>query len=179
LLKKGIPEKGFVLKCEECSYEYWYYVDEVGQKFKCNRCGAEQHYNINPLWFYKLNEIVFQGINSDMQVPLLTIDYLKNTSKSDFKWIYDSDFIDTKRNLDIICSIDGKIYIGEAKCCDYIDKSQFQFYMDICRKVRIDGIVFSTSKKKWDNKTTGLIKNLKSEFKGEVIVLSQDDLFGD
>ena len=178
LHEKGILEKGVVLTCKECSYKFWYYIDEIGQKFKCSRCGSEQHYNINPVWSYKLNEIVFQGLNSDMQVPLVTIDYLKHKSEHDFKCLIDSDFINTKKNLDIICSIDGKVYIGEAKSCDFISDEQFAFYLDICTKTPIDGVVFSTSKDKWNNKTLRLIENLKKQFNGEVIVLTYDDLYG-
>ena len=177
LHRKGILEKGFVLKCKECAYQYWYYVDEVGQKFKCNRCGGEQHYDINPLWSYKLNEIVYQGLKSDMVVPLLTIDYLEKRSEHNFKWLIDSDFSDTKRNLDIICSIDGKVYIGEAKSCNYIEKNQFDFYTELCKNVPIDGIVFATSEKKWDAKTDRFINELRKVFCGDVIVLTYDDLY--
>lgn len=177
LHQKGILEKGFVLKCKECAYQYWYYVDEVGQKYKCNRCGSEQHYDINPLWSYKLNEIVYQGLKSDMVVPLLTIDYLEKRSEHNFKWLIDSDFSDTKRNLDIICSIDGKVYIGEAKSCNYIEKNQFEFYTELCKNVPIDGIVFATSEKKWDAKTERFINELREVFCGDVIVLTYDDLY--
>lgn len=177
LHEKGILQKGVVLTCKECSYKYWYSIEEIGQKFKCNRCMEEQCYDINALWSYKLNEMVYQGLKSDMSVPLITIEYLEKISEHNFEWIIDSDFSESKNNLDIICSIDGKIFIGESKSCNYIEDKQFDFYKGICEQNCVDGIVFSTSQNKWDKKTLNLIEDMKKWFYGEVIILTYDDLY--
>jgi hypothetical protein len=81
------------------------------------------------------------------------------------------------RNIDVLCLCDGKLYIGEAKSNDEIEADQFAFYVDVCRRVAIDGIVFATSKSHWGRGTLGRIEQLKTWFKGEVIVLTEDELY--
>ncbi len=113
LLEKGLLERGFSLSCSICSYRSWYPAERVGQTFECARCFQTQIYNSNPLWLYKLPEVIFQGFNHHMEVPLLALNYLKNTSKHTFEWVPDSDVYmqtgDNKsyRNLDILCIVDG------------------------------------------------------------------------
>ena len=81
LLEKGLLERGFQLSCIACSYKSWYPAEHVGQTFECSRCFQTQVYNANPLWLYKLPEVVFQGFEDNMQVPLLALDYLRRASK--------------------------------------------------------------------------------------------------
>jgi hypothetical protein len=34
-LKHQLLERGFLLRCESCSYYAWYPADEAGQTFRC------------------------------------------------------------------------------------------------------------------------------------------------
>lgn len=177
LNEKTILEKGVYLTCKECSYSSWYPIDNLTQKYVCSRCGKEQIYNVFPLICLKLKDVIVQGLNKHMEVPLLAINYLKNLSNYKFDWIFDSNFTGGKKeNLDILCSIDGKLYIGEAKSCNYIDHLQFEYYEEIINKASIDGIVFATSQLSWDNNTSTMIKNLKNNFKGDIIILTKENL---
>jgi len=183
LLEKGLLERGFSLSCSVCSYRSWYPAERVGQTFECARCFQTQIYNSNPLWLYKLPEVIFQGFNHHMEVPLLALNYLKNTSKHTFEWVPDSDVYmqtgDNKsyRNLDILCIVDGKFYIGEAKSNDEIEARQFSFYEEVCKRVAIDGVVFATSQSRWDKGTQQRIDSLKTWYKGEVLVLTENELY--
>jgi hypothetical protein len=185
LLERGILERGFVLRCTTCSYRSWYPVEHVGQTFECVRCLQAQVYRSNPLWLYKLPEIIFQGFNDNMQVPLLALRHLQRKSQQCFEWVPDSDVYwteggnEVKRNVDILCLCDGKFYVGEAKSNEAIERDQFLFYVDICRRVAIDGIVFATSKPQWDRATYQRIEQLKAQFNGEVLVLTGHDLYPD
>lgn len=180
LQQKSILQRGFYLTCDYCSFNNWCFVEEVGQTFRCKRCNEEQVYDINPLWLYKLNEVVYQGLVSDMEVPFLTINYLEKISKKKFDWVFDSDIVNKstgqKNNLDIICVIDGKLCLGEVKKPDYIEKEQFDFYRTLCKKVKIDIIIFATMSNSWNNATQQLIDGLKSEFDGEVMILTKKEL---
>jgi hypothetical protein len=155
LLEEGILERGFLLKCNSCSFNSWYPAEHVGQVFQCSRCFHSQVYKSNPLWLYKLREVIFQGFEDDMQVPLLALNYLKRRSQHHFEWIPDSDVYwfendeEMHQNVDILCICDGKLFIGEAKSNDEIDVRQFSFYEKICKIVTVDGIVFATSKPQW------------------------------
>lgn len=183
LLEKRILERGFLITCDSCSFKSWYPVEFIGQDFTCARCFQSQVYRSNPLWLYKLPEILFQGFNNDMQVPLLVLDYMKRRSKYHFDWMPDSNVFWVKgqekfsRNIDIICNCDGGLYVGEAKSADTIEKGQFLFYQQICQRVAIDGIIFATSQEHWDKKTLNYIETLKKHFSGEVLSLTRKDLY--
>lgn len=118
-----------------------------------------------------------------MQVPLLTLHYLKQTSKHTFEWLPDSNVSWSENgkqisgNIDIICLRDGKFYVGEAKSNNNIDREQFSFYECICKSVAIDGVVFATSQIDWSKGTQDRIDNLKTWFKGDVIILTKKELY--
>lgn len=183
LLERRILERGFLVKCNTCSFKSWYPAELIGQDFICARCFQTQVYQSNPLWLYKLPEVIFQGFDNHMEVPLLTLGYMKRKSKLYFDWIPDSDVIwmegqtELSRNIDIICLCDGELYIGEAKSSNAIEKDQFLFYQKICQEVAIDGIIFATSQKRWDKKTRGYIETLKQIFSGKVLILTEEDLY--
>jgi hypothetical protein len=185
LLDRGILERGFKLRCSTCSYHAWYPADHVGQTFECARCFKTQVYRSNPLWLYKLPEVLFQGFAHNMHVPLLTLYYLKRKSQQCFEWIPDSDVFwvagseEKHRNVDILCLSDGRLYLGEAKSIDEIDREQFSFYEDICKRVPVDGIVFATSKFQWNRATLQRIEQLKATFSEEIIVLTRHDLYNE
>lgn len=183
LLQKNLLERGFRLKCLSCGYRSWYPAELVGQHFQCSRCFETQVYESNPLWLYKLPEVIFQGFEDNMQVPLLTLQYLKQTSSYTFEWLPDSNAVWNENekqmsgNIDVICLRDGKIYVGEAKSNNNIDREQFSFYERICRSVDIDGVVFATSQVAWSRGTQDRIDNLKTWFKGDVVILAKKELY--
>ena len=184
LLEKGLLERGFQLSCIACSYKSWYPAEHVGQTFECSRCFQTQVYNANPLWLYKLPEVVFQGFEDNMQVPLLALDYLRRASKHSFEWVPDSNVYTHQegskkayRNIDILCISDGKLYIGEAKSNDIIEADQFSFYEQVCKSVAVDGIVFATSQTHWNRGTQQRIDSLKAWFRGEVLIVTEKDLY--
>ncbi len=183
LLEKGLLERGFLLKCTSCSYTSWYPTEHVGQTFECSRCLQTQVYESNPLWLYKLPEVIFQGFEDNMHVPLLALHYLKRGSQHCFEWVPDSNAYwlendnEIHRNVDILCLCDGKFYIGEAKSNDEIDAEQFSFYENICRRVAVDGIVFATSKPRWGRAVLQRIEKLKTWFQGDIIVSTETELY--
>ena len=154
LFKKGLIERGIKLKCDSCSFNSWYPAEDLGQAFRCNRCYKSQVCTSNPLWLYKLPEVTYQGLESNMEVPLLALNYLKHMSKRYFEWIPDLDvWYENERakgNIDIACIVDGKLFLGEAKSEKGIGSTQFEFYKDLCEQILPDGIVFATSKPQWN-----------------------------
>jgi hypothetical protein len=185
LLQKGWLERGFHLKCQACSFHSWYPAQHVGQTFECTRCFQAQVYDSNPLWLYKLPEVIFQGFEDNMQVPILALSYLKRMGKHYFEWVPDSNvYLPPEgkvpyKNIDILCICDGKFYVGEAKSSDEIDKDQFSFYEQICKKVAVDGVIFATSKPLWGRSTLQRIDGLKTWFTGEVVILTEKELYPD
>ena len=183
LLEKGILERGFKLVCNSCSFNSWYPAEYIGQTFKCTSCYQTQVYKSNPLWLYKLAEVVFKGFENNMQVPLLSLDYLRRKSKYHFEWVPDSDVYwlesnkEHHKNIDLLCLCDGKLFIGEAKSNDEIEPGQFSFYEGLCKHVTVDGVIFATSNSQWGRGTRQRIEGLKTWFRGEVLVLTEKDLY--
>jgi hypothetical protein len=184
LLEKGLLERGFVLGCSTCSYRAWYPAEHVGQTFECSRCFQKQVCTSNPLWLYKLPEVIFLGFAADnMQVPLLTLRYLQRQSQHYFEWVPDSNVYESANqnkpsgNIDVLCLSDGRLYIGEAKSNDRIEVEQLSFYEDVCKRVAVDGIVFATSMPHWSRGTLDHIERLRATFGGEVLVLTSKDLY--
>ena len=184
LLEQRILERGFLLSCKACAYSSWYPAEHVGQAFECPRCYFRQVCTSNPLWLYKLAEVVFQGFEDHMEAPLLTLNYLRNASHYHFDWIPDSDVYwrekskDLHRNVDILCLSDGRLYVGEAKSNNDISEEQFAFYEKISTIQDVDGFVFATSQPEWNSGTLKRIERLKPPyFKGKVLCLTRRKLY--
>jgi hypothetical protein len=184
LLERQLLERGFLMKCDTCSFNSWYPIQNVGTRFECQRCFQSQIYGVNPTWLYKLPEVVFQGFADNMQVPLLALNYLSRTSRKSFDWIPDSNiyFTDNRterqRNVDILCLRDGKTYVGEAKSSDRIDSDQIDLMAQLAERVGLDGLVFATSSDKWDRSTSDKIRALATRSTCEVIILTSRELYG-
>jgi hypothetical protein len=180
LIRLQLLERGFLLRCPFCSSTSWYQAEEVGQLFRCHRCYREQRIESNPLWLYKLPEVIFQGFKHNMDVPLLALGHLLRKSRQNFDYGLDSEvFIDkqNKRNIDFSCLSDGRLYVGEAKSNDVIENDQFDSYESLVTQLGVDGVVFATSEESWKPGTQGRIEALRSKFKGEVLILTKFELF--
>jgi len=104
--------------------------NEIGQTFTCPRCRTNQQYVLSswrypsePSWYYKLDEIVYQMLNQDGDIPILALDVMRAQSKDSF--LYSPELAirkkDTKKwemEIDICCIANGRMYIGEAKSND-------------------------------------------------------------
>ena len=135
----------------------------------------------NPLWLYKLPEVVFQLFENDADVPLLALFHLLRGSTKNFQYALDSEVrlgSDEKsaRNLDFGCLSDGKVYIGEAKSNAVIGEQQFRFYEELVVRSTIDGIVLATTAPNWSPATIARLEALKSNLKAEVITLTKAEL---
>ena len=132
LLRCGVLQRGTLLKCQYCRTADWFSVREVADDFGCKRCGRRQTIlspqslkEPEPVWYYKLDEIAFQGLRNDMHVPLLTLDYLRRKSNRFsygdemelWKAGADHPFIE----VDLCCICEGTLTLGEAKTTEKIE----------------------------------------------------------
>ena len=125
--------RGTVLKCQYCRTADWFSMKDLADEFNCKRCGRKQAIQSKhtlgqrePIWYYQLDEVAYQGILSDMHVPLLALDYLrrKNTSFS-----YTDELEVWRPNeprpfieIDLCCICEGTLTIGEAKTTERIER---------------------------------------------------------
>jgi hypothetical protein len=192
LVNNEVLERGFIFKCQKCRNADWYEISKVTHRFKCSRCYEDQIYNsetlklqssefrVQPIWYYKLNEIVYQAYFHNSSVPLLTIAKLKETSSKHFEYISEIEIrqnpSDSKPNMeiDICCISDGNIIIGECKKGNKLsektgdervaeEKAVIEKYIDIANKIGADRIVFSTLSENWNQTTLDLIYDYKGK----------------
>ena len=159
-LYKNIFERGYVLKCEKCKNADWYRMEEIGQKFICHRCQKKQVYTENhwretaePIIYYKLNEMFFQGYSHNMLVTILTLDKLRRQTKESFFYLPEVEIRKNKNDekplieMDICSISDGKILFGEAKKNAEIPE-KIELYKTIVNKINAY-FVLSTFADKW------------------------------
>ncbi|MDP3298102.1 MAG: hypothetical protein Q8N09_11050 [Thermodesulfovibrionia bacterium] len=187
LLEREILYRGFIFKCQKCRYDAWYPIEEVTSKFRCSRCRTEQifkpeHWKIphnEPRWYYKLDEVVFQGIRHNNYIPILTIRKLKKLSKYGFHYVPEieirKDPMTEKPDLEIdfVVIIDGKIYFGEATKEDKLEKDtskeqeKLTKLKNIAIAVQAKKIILATFSDEWSE---GTKNNIEKTF-GQTVCL--------
>lgn len=172
LLKLGLLERGFQLSCQFCSALLWYRAEDVGQNFRCHRCYEDQRLQNNPVWLYKLPEVVFQFFNNDAHVALLALFQLFLRLPKNFQYLFDSEVLTvpgakSDKNLDFACLAEGKVYVGEAKSNATIENEQFSFYEELALKSDVDGLVFATTQARWKPSVITRVESLKAKYRGK------------
>ena len=186
-IDKGIFYRGIPLQCSHCRNAEWYDLSEVSIDFRCKRCSNVQlikHVNLHgakePQWFYKLDEVVYQGVSSNMDVPLLTLYSLKKKSKSSFLYIPEielrkkPDQEKPDMEIDLCCIVDGEIVIGEAKKTS-IEPEEVKKYEGLTKVLKKypDKVIFSSLKEDWGkpvkDSITQKIKNTTFLFKADLL----------
>jgi len=127
-IRKNIFYRGTMLQCSRCRDTDWFGLDELDQSFVCHRCKHRQTLQQSnwkegrePTWFYKLDEVFYQGIANNMILPILTIAFLKSKARNSFLYMPELEFrrnpLSSKpdKELDICCIIDGRITVGECR----------------------------------------------------------------
>jgi hypothetical protein len=132
LVGRGVIRRGTVLKCQYCRTADWFSMRDLADEFNCKRCARKQAIQSKhtlqrpePVWYYQLDEVVYQGLRNDMQVPLLALDYMRRGNRS-FSYTDELEiwkpgerkpFIE----IDLCCICDGILTIGEAKTTERIE----------------------------------------------------------
>jgi len=171
LLRRGVLYRGFVLKCQYCKRTDWFAVGSITDSFTCPRCHSEQIYTSthwmngeHPSWFYQLDEIVYQGLSHDMDVPLLALDRLRREANDNLIAVSELRYFDgvNKKPFiesDLNCVVDGILTIGEAKKADRLAKTEKEelaivtSYLDLANRLGARQLVFATTAEKWRAKT--------------------------
>jgi hypothetical protein len=179
LLSKQILYRGFILRCSYCRSTSWFSVAEIGQEFKCRRCGRNQIYTQShlttpnePRWFYKLDELVYQGFRHGMAVSLLALDYIRATKSDNFSFATDREFWKRgssrpESEADFCCVIDGTLTVGEAKKENQLGSSvseenaKIKKYLHMVRGLSARQMVFATLSEAWSDRT---IRNVAQAF---------------
>ncbi|WP_409291133.1 hypothetical protein [Peribacillus sp. SCS-37] len=180
LTEKGVIERGFIFKCRSCRNTDWYSIATVDNTFKCIRCYEVQDYSkeslqlqpvtqrIEPKWYYKLNEMIYQAYYHNSLVPILSLNRLKSKSKKSFNYIPEVEIRKDKSSLkpimeiDICCVVDGNIVIGECKKGNNLkggrsEEEVIKKYLSLAEEIQAHTVVFSTMEN-WSQTTRDLLE---------------------
>jgi len=171
LISKQVLYRGFIFGCSYCRNADWFAVGDVTEKFKCRRCGRSQIYRRpnwkkpdEPAWFYKLDELIYQGYRQGMAVSILALDYLRSKSESSFTFATDREFWKLKASkpdveVDFVCSVDGVFTVGEAKTQNNLggsvteENAKLNKYKLLVEGLSIRQLVFATMNNSWRRET--------------------------
>ena len=170
-----IATRGLVLRCRLCAGTSFYRLEDLGPGFRCGRCRQANEIaraawkgKDEPDWFYALDEVAYQGLASNIHVPILA---LAELSKSASSFLHMPEAIvhrpdDNDIEVDIWAIVDGRIVLGEAKLSDRLEPTA-KLEQRRCGALRtlvddlaVDEFVMATAGSAWSARTTNSVENV-------------------
>ncbi len=197
LASSAVLYRGFVLQCQYCRRVDWLPLAELTDSFTCKRCHREQVFTRRhwrhpdqPHLYYQLDELVYLGLEHNMQVPLLALDLLRRMSQDSFLHVPELEYREKDADkpayeVDLNCIVDGLLTIGEAKKDDRLAKNEkeesevISKYLNLGKKLAVQQIVFATASEQWHPSTIERIRNTFPDQRFRLILLARKDLYGD
>jgi hypothetical protein len=165
---RGIVTRGLILRCEMCAGTSFYWLEDLGPGFRCQRCRQDNQIVSaawtgprEPQWFYGLDEVVFQALDSNVQVPVLALAKLAKPAKS-FLYMPEALVRTPDRDdleVDLWAIADGQIVIGEAKRSDQLEPTASRERIRcaalraLANAMTADQFVMATSSAQWRQRT--------------------------
>jgi len=174
-LSRAIVARGLLLRCERCAFTSFYRVEDLGQGFRCQRCRQENlitqaswRDTPEPRWFYALDEVVYQALDSDIRVPVLA---LAEIARSAGSFLYMPEAIvriagRPEMEVDLWAIVDGQIVIGEAKRSDELcttarrEERRCVALRALGADLSADQFVMATESAQWKDRTRTNVNQL-------------------
>lgn len=178
LIGRQIFYRGFIFRCNYCRGSAWFSIGDLTHEFKCTRCGRTQVYTKQnwkitdePSWFYKLDELIYQGYSNGMEVSLLALGHLKRQSRENFAFATDREFWKPgagkpEAEADFFCVADGVLAVGEAKLEDCLgrnpgeERTKIKKYKEIALRLSVRQIVLATLSASWRPETIAAVASV-------------------
>jgi hypothetical protein len=176
-LARDIAARGLLLRCAMCAGTAFYHLEDLGPGFRCQRCRQQNQITSGtwsgppePQWFYSLDEVVFQALTANAQVPILALASLARDTHS-FLYMNEMAIQAPGRNdleVDLWAIADGQILIGEAKKSDKLERTakdemaRCAALRDLAIAVTADQFVMATSSPQWSQRTRDNITRMIS-----------------
>ena len=188
--------RGFILQCQYCRRADWFPLRELSDSFTCKRCHREQvfsrkHWRFpsQPNLYYQLDELVYLGLEHNMQFPLLALDTLRG-SKDSFLYVHELEYREKDKDtplleVDLNCIADGVLTIGEAKKDDRLGKNDreeseaISKQLELARRLCARQIVFATGSEEWHPSTRERIFKAFGDQRFDVVLLTRKQLYGE
>jgi hypothetical protein len=122
LVDSKIFQQGIVARCRQCGSRIWRELGSIKQQFECPGCGASVRSPVEPTWYYRLNSLVSKAVSEHGTVALINA-LAEAREKARSSFIFSPGFAfyahyddrDPVSEVDAICLVDGKLWIGEVK----------------------------------------------------------------
>jgi hypothetical protein len=122
LVDSNIFQQGIVARCLQCGSRIWRELGSIKQQFECPGCGASARSPVEPTWYYRLNSLVSKAVSEHGTVALINA-LAEAREKARNSFIFSPGFAfyahyddkDPVSEVDAICLVDGKLWIGEVK----------------------------------------------------------------
>jgi hypothetical protein len=166
---RGILSRGLILQCPRCRYAGWYACDDVGHRFRCQRCREDSQIVQDvwkkpieePRWYYELREVVYQALKHNVRAPVFALARLKEKTRPflyapELEVHFDNG---DKAEVDLWAIVDGRIVLGEATSTSTLEenaKKEDRRLKRLCRIAKAataDEVVFATMASEWENST--------------------------
>lgn len=121
LVESNILLQGFRPQCKRCGSRLWYPIEEVKKQIACTGCESVFHMPPEEEWSYRLNTLCANAIREHGVIPvILSLRHLKHFDWKSFEYYPSQELIPSdrrhgKREIDIVCLVNGKLAIGEIK----------------------------------------------------------------
>jgi len=141
-----------------------------------------------PRWYYELSEVMYQGYQHGMVVPVLTVAFLKSKAKGSVIFLPEvelrrdrvQDKPDTEIDLSVV--LDGRLYVGECTREDRVDESadgerrRLERLRDMAASLDARGVVLSTVAGAWREPTSRIAAEVFGVTELHLWLLTEGDL---
>ncbi|MBN3857964.1 hypothetical protein G3N59_31725 [Paraburkholderia sp. Ac-20340] len=189
LLDRGIFYRGHEWSCWHCAHRNWVTVDALKNAMVCEVCGSAHQLPVDITLDFRLNDFFATCLREhDTLTVAWALSALRHKSKSAFVFspqmsLY-ADYPENQggratRELDVVCTVDNKFIIGEAKIsAEIIADSDIQDLADAAVKLEVDGAVLMTlsgDRTIMDRKVERLRELLPNHIEAEGIISEWND----
>jgi hypothetical protein len=164
-----VLRRGVILKCRRCRAAAFYSAAEFEPTFRCVRCRLDQvpdrsswFGTIEPIWYYRLDEVVFQFLMHNGHLPLLAAFDRFQDAREPVAYAFELDVFDAaeeKSELDVAVLVGGRLWVGEATVQDRFETSAADEQERLARLGEVVdvldayGIIFATSAPEFSERT--------------------------
>ncbi|MEM5314292.1 hypothetical protein [Paraburkholderia sp. JHI869] len=189
LLDCGIFHRGHEWSCRQCSHRNWVSVDHLRNVMACEVCGRDHQLPVDVVLDLRLNEFFATCLREhDTLTVTWALSALRESSKSTFIFGPQMSLFEdypenqggrSNRELDVICVVDNKFVIGEAKIgVDIIADSDIEDLADAATRLDVDKAILMAlggDRAIMNRKVNQLRALLPNHIEAEGIVSDWDD----
>jgi hypothetical protein len=188
LLRRRILMRGLVFRCPLCRLKAWYGADELADRLRCARCrepfgltGHGWQPEAEPQWRYRLNELLWQLLVHNGDVPLRALRETLGIGTLEVRQptasLHEHDLwkpgAKTPSELDICAQRGPELWIGEAKVGNSLGqeqeaRSKLEGLRQAAQLLRPQGILFVTASEGWTDRTQELAREVLGELPSEL-----------